>query len=189
MIIWIPGTITQIQRKLRQISKFAPYAFVTCGNHYVQFFDFAILDAKRTVRAQNWTKSEMLSVKTSTKYGRNPYITIIVLNSVSRSHFYRSLPETLKLFQKINLEPRNHYKVLDFELMNAHYDIASENFRQLFWSGQVSESKFNASSETKPLVPFGALLRHFKSKGKLELLLLPKPERVSVNSVRASQKT
>lgn len=63
-------------------------------------------------------------------------INIILLDSVSRPHFYRSLPKTIQVFKNINTKSPAQAHILDFELFHALRSRTFENLNALF-SGEV----------------------------------------------------
>lgn len=65
---------------------------------------------------------------------------ILVLDSVSRAHFYRSLPETVKTMRKIVHDRSNQATVLDFELLQSTAPYTFYNMRS-FMSGKTQENR------------------------------------------------
>lgn len=75
--------------------------------------------------------------KPRSKSGAKPInINIILIDSVSRPHFYRSLPQTVKTFKDINA--KSSARVLDFELFHAIKSRTFETIHALF-SGELLE--------------------------------------------------
>lgn len=86
-------------------------------------------------------------------------VNIILIDSVSRPHFYRSLPQTVKAFRSINSNSSS--LVLDFELFHAIKQRTFESINALF-SGELSDVKeFINPVPVKAGVMFGK----FKSLG------------------------
>ena len=65
---------------------------------------------------------------------------ILVLDSVSRAHFYRSLPETVRTMRNIVNDNSKRATVLDFELMQSTAPYTFYNMRS-FMSGKTQENK------------------------------------------------
>ncbi|XP_065053191.1 uncharacterized protein LOC135682292 isoform X2 [Rhopilema esculentum] len=65
-------------------------------------------------------------------------INILVLDSVSREHFFRRLPDTAKNLKQINRDPATNASVLDFELFQSLAPRTFPNIRALF-SGVVDK--------------------------------------------------
>ena len=159
-----------MEKMLTKVSKFASFAYVSCGDILIQFIDFGLLEPKLLIRGQTWSKSELLSIKKTTRANQNPSITVLIFDSVSRTHFYRSMPKTTDMLRQIN--QRNHrfqqksYSVFDFELMNAMYHRTLGNLGYLFWSNFS-----NINDTMKASLPIGMLFRHFKSRGEVNIVV------------------
>ncbi|XP_031573105.1 uncharacterized protein LOC116307098 [Actinia tenebrosa] len=65
---------------------------------------------------------------------------ILVLDSVSRAHFYRSLPKTVKTMRKIVHDKSKQATVLDFELLQSAAPYTFYNMRS-FMSGKSQQNK------------------------------------------------
>ena len=59
-------------------------------------------------------------------------VNIVLLDSISRAHFYRSLPVVLKTFNDINSDVNSKAEVLDFELFQSVHGHSAENFHTFF---------------------------------------------------------
>lgn len=94
----------------------------------------------------------------------NININIVLLDSVSRPHFYRSLPKTIETFRKLSkrrdIAPA---RVFDFELFQAVHGHTTQNEHALF-TGKLLPS---ADEEDEPSEPVRAdvLFGHFKRAG------------------------
>lgn len=66
-------------------------------------------------------------------------VNIVFLNSVSRRHFYRSLPKTIASFRSINLNPKSTSNVLDFEVYQA-LGITPQETLFKFITGKISNN-------------------------------------------------
>ena len=86
---------------------------------------------------------------------------LILIDSVSREHFYRMLPNTIRYLQR--LDSSKDVDVLDFELFHSLKGRTFENLKALF-EGKVEkiEEKFEADSVPPTPVNFDVLLRRFK---------------------------
>jgi len=89
-------------------------------------------------------------------------INIVLLDSTSRSHFYRSLPKTLQLIEKINSDPTNAAEILDFELFQAVNGHTNQNLYALFTGKRFSE---NATTAEKNIVRFDKFFKVFVDNG------------------------
>ena len=86
-------------------------------------------------------------------------INIMLIDSVSRPHFYRSLPQTVKAFRDINA--KSSARVLDFELFHAIKPRTFETIHALF-SGELLE----VDQFVNPVaVKAGVMFDKFKSVG------------------------
>ena len=82
-------------------------------------------------------------------------VNVLLLNAVSRRHFYRSLPNTIEAFRSINLNPKSTSNVLDFELYQALQTTAQE-----ILLGFIAGKKNNSKSRTEK-----TLLKQFRQAG------------------------
>ena len=90
---------------------------------------------------------------------RTVNVNIILLDSVARAHFYRSLPRTVKTFQSLANQPsRAPAVVLDFELFQAVYGHTNENTQALFAGTFINPNSSGA-------VEMGVLFGHYKKAG------------------------
>ena len=86
-------------------------------------------------------------------------VNIMLIDSVSRPHFYRSLPQTVKAFRSINAN--TSALVLDFELFHAIKHRTFENIHALFSGELLDIEKFVNPVPVKADVMFNK----FKSLG------------------------
>lgn len=93
-------------------------------------------------------------------------INIIMLDSVSRHHFFRSLPKTVDLFERLNSENPRKGKVLDFQLLQALKSWTFETLVALF-TGFVnnSETPFGMYDMPPAALDLGILLEPFRKLG------------------------
>jgi len=89
-------------------------------------------------------------------------INIVLLDSTSRSHFYRSLPKTLQMIERINSDPTNAADILDFELFQAINGHTNTNIRALF-TGKLYPK--NATNDERELLGFDHFFGKFVANG------------------------
>lgn len=131
--------------------QYFPFAFLRCDEFWnpsakTQLF---ILPPKKAVANNPHGKPKVKPMN----------INIILIDSVSRPHFYRSLPQTVKAFKDINA--KSSTQVLDFELFHAIKPRTFETTHALF-SGELLEVE-----EFINPVPLkaGVMFEKFKSVG------------------------
>ena len=102
--------------------------------------------------------------------GKNPRrsdvisVNVVLIDSVSRAHFYRSLPNTAQLFDTWASQPSTApAAVLDFELFQAVHGHTTENTRALF-TGKVRRLQATEESATNH-VGIDVLLGLYKRAG------------------------
>ncbi|KAG0726675.1 hypothetical protein GWK47_036067 [Chionoecetes opilio] len=93
-----------------------------------------------------------------------PNINVVMVDSLSRPHFYRSLPKTIGLFE--DLYEKKHPEVFDFQFVQAVKQRTYESLEALF-SGYVNttEIPFGTYDIPKRPLPVSQLLKHYKEKG------------------------
>ena len=133
---------------------------------------FMFIECKRNVDSQLLTQLLILPLNrgTSKKLYSNESvahpvnINLILIDSVSRQHFYRTLPNTVRYLQK--LRSTKEWEVLDFELFQSIKGRTFENLKALF-EGEVHEigEKFEGTSVPPTSVEFYKLLSKFKQAG------------------------
>lgn len=109
--------------------EYFPFTFLRCDEFWnptakTQLF---VLPPKSALVDKPWDKARDKSIN----------INIILIDSVSRPHFYRSLPLTIKAFRDINAKST---RVLDFELFHAIKPRTFETSHALF-SGELLETE------------------------------------------------
>ncbi|KAI8502957.1 hypothetical protein Bbelb_196590 [Branchiostoma belcheri] len=87
-------------------------------------------------------------------------------DSLSRHHFYRSLPQTLSEFHSLNSGRKSTAKVLDFELVQAIRSRTFESVQALF-AGEIFEPDKGFSSQDMPPKPLEVekMFMPFKRQG------------------------
>lgn len=131
-----------------------------------QKFHFVIL---RCTSKANDTKTRIsqlvpidprLTIRTNASKLRDPNllnVNILLLDSVSRAHFYRSLPKTIELFKQWrNNTPSVPAKVFDFELFQAVEGHTKENTHALFNGKLLYLNSSHSSQSVNPRFMFGA---------------------------------
>ena len=158
------GTVTEVASWSKNdgllsevVSKFAKitiqngfkFIFLSCGKNSIQLICLNdILFERKTKDVRN--------------HNSNININIVMLDSVSRAHFYRSLHKTIATFKTLNL--MDHAEVLDFKLFQALHGHSAENAHGLFNGSVFPMNATNSDRESQP-VGIDHFLRYFKSKG------------------------
>ena len=89
-------------------------------------------------------------------------VNVLLIDSVARAHFYRSLPRTVATFKKWRESPNTvPAKVFDFELFQALHGHTAENTHALF-TGELFPLKDRG--KTRP-VNMSAMFGHYKRAG------------------------
>nr|XP_006819452.1 PREDICTED: uncharacterized protein LOC100371272 [Saccoglossus kowalevskii] len=91
-------------------------------------------------------------------------INMIMLDSISRHHFFRSLPKTIEKFQQINTH--KHAVVFDYKLLQSLKGRTYENL-QAFFSGEIYdvEKPFGILDLPPKALNTGAMLNEFRKVG------------------------
>jgi len=98
------------------------YVFVQCqSKHGGPISQLLTLDPRYTVKESQ-----------SKRYQNLLNINIVLLDSVSRDHFYRSLPKTIQTFKRVATSASSPVKIFDFELFQAVEGHTAENTHALF---------------------------------------------------------
>ena len=110
-------------------------------------------------------KTAQSSSKQPSKSSR-PYVNVnvILLDSVSRAHFYRSLPSTIAAFNEINSNKTTEAEVLDFELFQSVHGHSAENIHALF-SGSLNPDNMADDEREKIAAGVNNLYEKFKQAG------------------------
>ena len=91
-------------------------------------------------------------------------INIVWMDSVSRAHFYRSLPTVINSFSAINQNKDNDAEVLDFELFQAVEGHTAENAHALL-TGEMFPKHWTSKEREAAAVGYGHLLEKFTKRG------------------------
>ncbi|XP_066925027.1 uncharacterized protein [Clytia hemisphaerica] len=89
-------------------------------------------------------------------------INLLWVDSVSRSHFYRSLPKTINTFENINRDKSTKTEILDFELFQAVAGHTNHILHGLFTGNLFPK---DATKNEKQVVEFGAFFKRFSDEG------------------------
>lgn len=171
-----PNHMKKIVDKEVTKDSFYGFLFLKCTNASVDSFeqpsyseDYAIGNSQSYIQLFLYPR-KYRKRETDTEVGRFPSINLVMLDSLSRPHFYRSLPKTINYFEDLYRE--NHREVLDFHYFQAVKQRTYENLEVLF-SGYVntSEIPFGTYDIPKRPLPVSHLLKHYKEKGYRTLWL------------------
>ena len=89
-------------------------------------------------------------------------INVILLDSVSRSHFYRSLKTTINFLRNTTLH--SDADILDFELFQSVHGHTTENLYALF-NGKLLPTDFTDRDKERMKIQFQELLGYVKKEG------------------------
>lgn len=152
------------------------FLFLKCTNASMDSFEQSTYSEEYEIgNSQSYTQLFLYPRKytkrnTDLVYGRFPSINLVMLDSLSRPHFYRSLPKTINFLEDLYSE--THRKVFDFQYFQAVKQRTYENLEALF-SGYVntSEIPFGTYDIPRRPLPVSHLLKHYKEKGYRTLWL------------------
>ena len=124
---------------------------------------YKLVKSLHTSKLEN--KIPQSSTKQRNKISR-PHINVnmVLLDSVSRAHFYRSLPSTIAAFSDINSNKTTEAEVLDFELFQSVHGHSAENIHALF-SGSLNPDNMTDDEREKIAVGVNNLYGKFKQAG------------------------
>ncbi|KAM8939359.1 uncharacterized protein RCH25_052976 [Pelodytes ibericus] len=92
-------------------------------------------------------------------------VNILLLDSVSRHHFYRSLPRTIKQFRDLNKQYLNSGHVFDFELVQGIAGRTLESLQALFGGEVFTLPIFNSFEMPPKSVSLNETFGKFKIHG------------------------
>ncbi|KAL8616787.1 hypothetical protein ACOMHN_017824 [Nucella lapillus] len=146
---WINGLLHTSPGKRKHFG----FCFIGCGTSRISI-DEDLFDQQDGLDIFLPSKIQMLLLPpqvTSRRASHSPAdsginFNMIFIDSVSRQHFFRSLPNTVKLLEGLRQKNGSGVTVLDFELVQAVRSRTFETLQMLF-SGQVDPS----------VIPFGVL--------------------------------
>lgn len=92
-------------------------------------------------------------------------VNLVMIDSLSRAHFYRSLHRTIKTFQEINQRrTRDVTEVLDFRLFQALHGHSAENAHALF-NGSVFPTNYTESEKESNAIGLKEYFGFLKKNG------------------------
>ena len=151
------STVEKLERGLPAIARKnnenkSNFMFVECKNHQgEQISQFIPLEPRFTVGENKNARNRNLV-----------NVNVLLIDSVSRAHFYRSLPRTVSTFKKWRENPRAvPAKVFDFELFQALHGHTAVNMHA-FYTGQLFPVE---QKEKTPPLNISALFGHYKRAG------------------------
>ena len=100
----------------------------------------------------------------SKEENRKININMIMIDSVARSHFYRSLPQTISTFSQINQYRHVKAEVLDFEMFQSLEGHTAENIHGLF-TGKLFPKSFTGQERERTPVGVGEFMKIWKEQG------------------------
>ena len=150
-------TITKLERGLPAIStrnkqiKFN-FVFIECTNHEgKKVSQFLPVEPHFTIEETN-----------KIRHKNSININVLLIDSLSRAHFYRSLPRTVATFKNWRLNPRAvPAKVFDFELFQAVHGHTAVNMHA-FYTGELFPVEMK---DKTPPVNISALFGRYKRAG------------------------
>ena len=97
-------------------------------------------------------------------------VNVILLDSVSRPHFYRSLPKTAKYLREKQEDPNYGAHIFDFELFQSVHGHTHENEHALF-SGTLFPRNYTREDKERAPTNMEVLFGTFKSAGYQTMFL------------------
>jgi hypothetical protein len=149
------STVKQLKKALPKILNLGSlkqnnYVFLQCQQRNYSIEQLLPISPRFTIKDE----------ETKTRPDNVLNVNIILLDSVSRAHFYRSLPKTIELFKSWTRDaPHSPAQVFDFELFQAVEGHTMENTHALF-----TGTLFPASSDrdAKRYVGMDTMFGHFR---------------------------
>ena len=105
-----------------------------------------------------------LSHKTEKTAKHKVNVNLVLIDSLSRAHFYRSLPNTIKFLQKINAGQSFPGHIFEYELLQAVHGHTHESEQALFGGRLYSKNLTSKQKSAKP-VDLHMLYGVFKKAG------------------------
>ncbi|XP_066933738.1 uncharacterized protein [Clytia hemisphaerica] len=155
--------ILVIRKEMSKWNRFAPFIFVSCKARFPQ---------KERIRQILTFPEPHKPKKNQPPIMKQPNINILVIDSLSRQHFYRMLPKTVKSLRNINKASKNPYSVteaLDFKGMQSLAPFTYVNIHALM-NGTIDRSNYKRSKNYKRDYPIQKLFAAFRMKGYRTLL-------------------
>ena len=131
------------------------FLFLSCGNEekltQLLLLDKSILRTKKKLVNKDYSSGRL-------------NINVVMIDSISRPHFYRSLKRTISTFNEINTDPKNDSEVLDFEQFQALHGHSAEN-SHAFFSGDVFPKNFTQLMKEEQPVGIKEFYTYLKEHG------------------------
>uniref|UniRef100_A0A7M5WVA6 Uncharacterized protein n=2 Tax=Clytia hemisphaerica TaxID=252671 RepID=A0A7M5WVA6_9CNID len=142
----------------KRSSKFADdFMFLVCqGTNQLQLLHFDATHFKEPKANRNDKNSPQTKNKTN--------INVIWLDSVSRRHFFLSLPKTINQIREINTNESTKAEVIDFELMQAVHGHTHLNTFP-FFEGRVLPETMSGKQKSNTLPNMNKLFNFMRSSG------------------------
>lgn len=83
-------------------------------------------------------------------FGNKVNVNIVLLDSISRPHFYRSLPKTVSYLREKSADPSFNAHIFDFELFQSIHGHTHENEHALFGGSLYPENFTKSDKEYAP---------------------------------------
>lgn len=91
-------------------------------------------------------------------------VNVLWVDSLSRAHFYRTLPTVAETFSQINADKKSGAEVLDFELFQALDGHTGPNSHGLL-TGKNFPKEWTKDQKENAEVGYGSMLKRFKNAG------------------------
>ncbi|KAM4807810.1 uncharacterized protein WCC33_019404 [Rhinophrynus dorsalis] len=134
------------------------YCLIQCNNKDEKFVS-QILILPPILRANTKTFQK----KSGQKNVLN--VNILLLDSVSRHHFYRTLPQTIQTFKDLNNNDFKRGHIFDFELVQGIKGRTFESLQALFGGDEISLPIFDAIDLPPKPVNINETMGKFKANG------------------------
>ena len=129
------------------------FMFISCGGNETHtqllFLDQILMQEKQ----------KKLTRDLENRHGKIN-INVVMIDSVSRAHFFRSLKKTVRTFDEINSDTQTNAEVLDFQQFQALHGHSPENAHALF-TGNVFP--LNYTTDMKSAIGTEKFYRYLKS--------------------------
>lgn len=129
-----------------------PFLFLSCGLDEKQT---QLLMFDKTILGDSPSKTQ--------KELANININIVLFDSISRAHFYRSLKQTVNFFREVNTKPSYKAEILDFELFQSIHGHTTENLYALM-NGKIFPPSLSDLDKENAKTELDNLLKYFKSR-------------------------
>lgn len=131
-----------------------PFLYLSCNmdTHQTQLlmFDQSILE-DATKRQRNLEPE-------------NINLNVILFDSISRAHFYRSLEKTVNFLKEVNTKASYKAEILDFELFQSIHGHTTENLYAL-WNGKKFPLSMTDKEKENAKTELNNMLEYLKTRG------------------------